>query len=84
TGDHPLTVETKRRFHRVRGGFWESPGVYFEGGMSGGPIFCRDSRGNLLVSGVVVSSTEAPYLAGGIRILNAKGAKLIQKFLSPE
>ena len=84
TGDYPLTVETERRFHQVRGGFWESAGVYFEGGMSGGPIFCRDSRGNLLVSGVVVSSTEAPYLAGGVRILNGKGAKLIQKFLSPE
>jgi V8-like Glu-specific endopeptidase len=82
-GDFPLTVDTKRRFDRVRGGFWESQGVYFEGGMSGGPLFCRDSRGNLLVSGVVVSATQAPYRAGGVRILNAKGAKLIHKFLAP-
>lgn len=80
-GDYPLTVNTKRGFHRVVGGFWESDGVYFEGGMSGGPVFSRDSRGNLLVSGVVVSASEAPYLAGGIRILNPKGAQLIQSFL---
>lgn len=81
TGDYPLTVSTQRPFSRVQGAFLESNEVYFEGGMSGGPIFVADGEGNLVVTGVVVSASKKPTISGGVRVLNKKAANLIQKFL---
>lgn len=80
-GDYPLYVSPTARFRQTYGGFYENTSIYFEGGMSGGPVFCRDAAGKVYVTGVVVSGSAPPYASGGMRILNSTVASLIRTYL---
>jgi hypothetical protein len=81
SGDYPLVVNPDKAFYSEYQTFYESSGAYFEGGMSGGPIFVSDSKGNLSVMGVIVSGSDFPYVSGGIRILDATVSTFIQGYL---
>ncbi len=80
TGDDLLFVEPTAPFTRTYGPFLENESIYFESGMSGGPVFAQDAKGNLYVSGVVVSGSLDP-VAGGIRALNSTVAAFIKTYL---
>lgn len=83
TGDYPLFVTPDYGFQQVAGGFYENDSVYFEGGMSGGPLFVRDTDGELYVGGVIVSGWEGPGgdVSGGIRVINSVVATFIRNYL---
>jgi len=80
SGDDLLFVEANRPFDQTVGAFYENESIYFEAGMSGGPVFARDTDGNLSVCATVVSGSQRP-LAGGVRVFNAKVADLIDNYL---
>lgn len=80
SGDDLLSVAAKLPFYRVLGGFFENTSVYFEAGMSGGPVFTKDAAGNLYVSGIVVSGSTEP-VAGGIRVIDSTAAAFIRSYL---
>lgn len=80
TGDDLLSVSSSAGYAPVFGGFYENDALYFEAGMSGGPVFGEDSDGKLFVAGVVVASSVEP-LTGGIRILNSTAAAFIRTYL---
>ena len=74
-GDHPFVEFPTHGFSRTAGGFWESPNVYFEGGMSGGPLLVPGYYGTQVAAIVVSSSTDPVY--GGIRVVDGPLATLI-------
>ena len=78
-GEELLYVETSSPFYRVFGAFMESESLYFEGGMSGGPLFSETAGGELTITGVIVSGSEDP-VSGGIRALNPAAARLINRY----
>ena len=79
-GTKLLSVEPKGGFEQISDAFYDNRSVYFEGGMSGGPIFVRDPDGALLVSGVVVAGAEDQQ-GGGIRILDGTAAAFIREYM---
>ena len=79
-GNELLSVEPKRGFEQIADAFYDNRSVFFEGGMSGGPVFARDSNGALLVAGVVVAGAEDRH-GGGIRILDANAAAFIRAYV---
>lgn len=82
-GDYPLFVTPELGLYQVAGGFYENDSVYFEGGMSGGPLFVRDASGEIYVGGIIVSGSDSPggYVSGGIRVLNPAVATFIRTYL---
>lgn len=80
TGDDLLSVATKGGYAPVFGAFYESAALYFEAGMSGGPVLGKGADGKLYVAGVVVASSTDP-VTGGIRILNTTAANFIKRYL---
>ncbi len=80
SGDDLLSVAPATGYVATFGGFYENGGLYFESGMSGGPVFGRDPEGRLYVAGVVVASSLDP-VAGGIRILNSTAATFIRRYM---
>lgn len=79
-GNELLSVEPVGGFDRVADTFYESRSVYFEGGMSGGPVFARDANGALFLSGIVVAGAE-DHRGGGIRVLDSAAAAFIRTYL---
>jgi V8-like Glu-specific endopeptidase len=79
-GTELLSVAPKRGFEQIADAFYDNRSIYFEGGMSGGPIFARDTNGALLVTGVVVAGAEDQH-GGGIRILDATAAAFIRQYM---
>jgi len=80
TGDDLLSVATRSGYGRIFGGFYESDAVYFEAGMSGGPVISTAADGKRYVTGVVVASSSEPA-SGGIRALDATAASFIRRFM---
>ncbi len=80
TGDDLLSVTTRAGFFPVIGGFYESDALYFEAGMSGGPVFGKAADGKSYVAGIVVASSAEP-VTGGIRILNTAAASFIRRYM---
>ncbi|HEX8312356.1 MAG TPA: trypsin-like serine protease [Chthoniobacteraceae bacterium] len=78
-GEELLSVGTSSPFEKVFGAFLESDSLYFEGGMSGGPLFSRTTAGDLTITGVIVSGSVQP-VSGGIRSLNPTAARLIYRY----
>lgn len=83
SGDYPLFVTPDLGFYQVAGGFYENDSIYFEGGMSGGPLFVRDTDGELYVGAVIVSGWEGSHgdISGGIRVINLTVANFIRNYL---
>ncbi|HYR59705.1 MAG TPA: trypsin-like peptidase domain-containing protein [Chthoniobacteraceae bacterium] len=79
-GEELLSAETTGGFERIDDAFYDSRSVVFEGGMSGGPVFVRDSNGALFVAGVVVAGA-VDFKAGGIRILDSGAAAFIRAYM---
>jgi len=79
TGLIPLFVIPTSNFEQVYGAFFENTSIYFESGMSGGPLLAKASNG-YLVAGVIVSSSTKP-VAGGLRIIDATAVSFIQTYL---
>ncbi len=80
TGDDLLSVAPTAPFLPVVGAFWENLSIYFESGMSGGPVFARATDGKLYLAGVVVAGSTAPPSAG-IRVLDRAAAEFIRRYL---
>jgi V8-like Glu-specific endopeptidase len=80
TGDDLLSITSRAGYAPVLGGFYESDALYFEAGMSGGPVFGTDVDGKKYVAGVVVASSTEP-VTGGIRILNSTAASFIRRYM---
>jgi hypothetical protein len=80
TGDDLLSVAPKEPFAPVVGAFFDNLSVYFESGMSGGPVFAKDADGKLYVAGVIVAGSTAPP-AGAIRALDREVADFIRHYL---
>jgi len=78
-GTHLLSVGTRNAFSAVTSSFFANDTVYFEGGMSGGPLFAPAANGELLVAGVVVAGAEDRQ-GGGIRALDATAAQFIRAY----
>lgn len=81
TGDFPLSVVPDQGFRSTWGSFYESRGAYFEGGMSGGPVFAAGNNGSLFVTGIIVSGSDEPYSSGGIRVIDSTTANFIWNYL---
>ena len=79
-GNELLSVEPKQGFEQIVDAFYDNRSVYFEGGMSGGPVFVRDTNGALLVAGVVVAGAEDQH-GGGVRALDATAAAFIRAYM---
>lgn len=79
-GTELLSVEPKGGFEQITDAFYDNRSVYFEGGMSGGPVFARDTNGALLVAGVVVAGAEDQH-GGGIRILDPTAAAFLREYV---
>jgi hypothetical protein len=80
-GDYPLFVTPDFSFYRSYGSFFENDSIYFEGGMSGGPVFARDADGKLYVTGIIVSGSPEPWVSGGVRIIDTSAATFIRTYL---
>jgi hypothetical protein len=78
-GEELLYVTTSNRFRTVYGAFRESDALYFESGMSGGPLFSRTGESDLTITGVIVSGSDEP-ISGGIRALNPAAVRLIRRY----
>jgi V8-like Glu-specific endopeptidase len=81
SGRLPTYVSPWKGFSRTSDAFYENTSVYFAGGMSGGPTFCRNSAGRAFVTGVIVSGTKKPEVSGGIRALDSSAAQFITAYL---
>jgi hypothetical protein len=79
-GTELLSVDEFGAFAPVTTTFYENRAIYFEGGMSGGPVFAKTPAGALLVAGVVVAGAE-DRRGGGIRVLDAAAAAFIRAYL---
>lgn len=80
TGDDLLSVAPAAPFTPVVGAFWDNLSIYAESGMSGGPVFARDSDGKLYLTGIVVAGSNEPP-STGIRILDQVAADFIRRYL---
>jgi hypothetical protein len=80
SGDELLSVAPGAGYYAVHGGFYENDSLYFESGMSGGPVFGQSADGKLYVAGVVVASSVEP-ITGGIRVLNSTAANFIRRYM---
>ncbi len=80
TGDDLLSVTSRAGYRPVLGSFFESDALYFEAGMSGGPVFGFDAEGKRYVAGVVVASSIDPF-TGGVRILDTAAANFIRRYM---
>jgi hypothetical protein len=78
-GDYPLSVAPFTSFYPTYLSFYENTSVYFEGGMSGGPVFTY-APPYWLETGIIVSSATNP-VAGGIRIIDAATVSFANKYL---
>jgi V8-like Glu-specific endopeptidase len=79
-GTELLSVEPKSGFEQIADAFYDNRSVYFEAGMSGGPVFARDPKGSLLLTGVVVAGAEDQH-GGGIRILDSTAVDFIRAYI---
>ena len=79
SGDDLLRVASAEGYTPTAGAFYENRALYFESGMSGGPVFGEDVDGKLYVAGVVVAGSIDP-IAGGIRILDIAAANFIKRY----
>jgi V8-like Glu-specific endopeptidase len=79
-GTELLSVETKGGFEQISDAFYDNRSIYFEGGMSGGPVFVRDTNGALVVTGVVVAGAE-DQRGGGIRVLDSTAAAFLREYM---
>ena len=79
-GDELLMVKPSLGFTPVTGAFMENLSLSFEGGMSGGPVFCEVSPDELRIVGVVVAGSDNPP-AGAIRVIDVAGAAFINSYL---
>lgn len=80
TGDDLLSVASRGGYFPIFGGFYESDALYFEAGMSGGPVIATAADGKRYVAGIVVASSVEP-VTGGIRILNSTAASFIRRYM---
>ncbi len=80
SGDDLLSVSPTSPFAPVVGAFWDNRSIYVESGMSGGPVFARDTDGKLYLTGVIVAGSNEPPSAG-IRILDRAAADFIRQYL---
>ncbi len=80
TGDDMLFVEPKLGFYQTYSAFFENDSLTFEGGMSGGPVFAQIAPNDLRIVGVIVAGSDNPP-TGGIRAINAAGARFISTYL---
>lgn len=80
TGDDMLFVEPPGSFYQTFSAFYENDTLTFEGGMSGGPVFAQVAPNELRIVGVIVAGSDDPP-AGGIRAINANGARFITTYL---
>lgn len=80
TGDDMLFVEPKLSFYQTYSAFFENDTLTFEGGMSGGPVFAQVAPNDLRIVGVIVAGSDDPP-TGGIRAINAAGARFISVYL---
>lgn len=80
TGDDMLFVEPLSSFYQTFSAFYENDTLTFEGGMSGGPVFAQIAPNELRIVGVIVAGSDDPP-AGGIRAINATGARFITTYL---
>ena len=80
SGDDLLSVAPTAPFRPIVGAFWDNLSIYCESGMSGGPVFARDTDGKLYLTGVVVAGSSEPPSAG-IRILDRAAAEFIRRYL---
>ena len=79
-GTELLSVTPRGGFEQIADAFYDNRTVFFEGGMSGGPLFVRDANGALLVAGVVVAGAEDQQ-AGGVRVLDLKAAAFLREYI---
>lgn len=83
SGEELLYVSPTRPFRVRFGAFLENDTLYFESGMSGGPVFAQNAAGNFFVTGVVVSGSvtrsDEPH-AGGMRALDSAVAVFIRRY----
>ena len=80
TGDDMLFVEPNLSFYQTYNAFFENDSLTFEGGMSGGPVFAEVAPNDLRIVGVIVAGSDDPP-TGGIRAINAAGARFISVYL---
>ncbi len=80
TGDDMLFVEPRSSFYQTFSAFYENDTLTFEGGMSGGPVFATVAPNDLRIVGVIVAGSDDPP-TGGIRAINATGARFISTYL---
>lgn len=80
SGNDLLSVAPTAPFRPIVGAFWNNLSIYCESGMSGGPVFARDTDGKLYLSGVVVAGSNEPPSAG-IRVLDRAAADFIRRYL---
>ena len=80
SGDDLLSVTPTAPFRPIVGAFWDNLSIYCESGMSGGPVFARDTDGKLFLAGVVVAGSNEPPSAG-IRVLDRAAADFIRRYL---
>ncbi len=78
-GTHLLSVATTTAFGSVTSSFFANRSIYYEGGMSGGPLFAPGLKGEWLVAGVVVAGAEDGQ-GGGIRALDQVAAQFIRAY----
>lgn len=82
TGDYPLSVSTTTSFHASINSFYENNALTFEPGMSGGPVFCRDTNGQFYVVAVIVAISSNPAKpTGGVRPFGPLISKLVSTYL---
>jgi hypothetical protein len=79
-GDELLAVSPKTAFFPVTGAFFSNRSLSFEAGMSGGPVFALNPRGQWLVSGIVVAGSTEP-VSGGIRAIDTSATQFIRQYL---
>lgn len=80
SGNELLAVRSSAGFTTVFGAFMESTALTFEGGMSGGPVFCEVAPDDFRIVGIIVAGSDSPP-AGGIRALDSAGASFIATYL---
>jgi len=78
-GTRLLSVATQEAFGAVTGSFFVNGSVFYESGMSGGPLFARSAGGELLIAGIIVAGAEDGP-GGGIRVLDAAAAQFIRNY----
>jgi hypothetical protein len=80
SGNDLLSATPTLPFYPVVGAFWNNLSIYCESGMSGGPVFSRNTDGKLFITGVVVAGSNDPA-STGIRILDRTATDFITQYL---